>query len=74
MLIIGGLASGPQIAPTVPPEKYGQAAIAFIVRDRCHSTITLMADYHLIVHSAYMYSHLTCPGVLLHGPLRPRCV
>jgi uncharacterized membrane protein YcaP (DUF421 family) len=32
MLIIGGLASGPQIAPTVPPEKYGQAAIAFIVR------------------------------------------
>ncbi|KZP04250.1 general substrate transporter [Athelia psychrophila] len=30
MLIIGGLASGPQIAPTVPPEKYGQAAIAFI--------------------------------------------
>jgi len=30
MMIIGGLASGPQIAPTVPPEKYGQAAIAFI--------------------------------------------
>jgi SP family sugar:H+ symporter-like MFS transporter len=32
MLIIGGLASGPQIAPTVPPTAYGEAAIAFIVR------------------------------------------
>ncbi|KAF7980338.1 hypothetical protein HWV62_38765 [Athelia sp. TMB] len=30
MMIIGGLASGPQIAPTVPPEAFGQAAIAFI--------------------------------------------
>jgi sugar porter (SP) family MFS transporter len=30
MLIIGGLASGPQIAPAVPPTAYGQAAIAFI--------------------------------------------
>ena len=38
MLIIGGLASGPQIAPTVPPQKYGEAAIAFIVRDVCHFT------------------------------------
>jgi hypothetical protein len=32
MVIIGGLASGPQIAPTVPPKAYGEAAIAFIVR------------------------------------------
>lgn len=32
MLIIGGLASGPQIAPTVPPKAFGQAAIGFIVR------------------------------------------
>jgi hypothetical protein len=39
MLVIGGLASGPQIAPTVPPEKYGQAAIAFIVRNINHDTI-----------------------------------
>jgi sugar porter (SP) family MFS transporter len=30
MLIIGGLASGPKIAPTVPPKAFGQAAVGFI--------------------------------------------
>ncbi|KZP26508.1 general substrate transporter [Athelia psychrophila] len=30
MMIIGGLASGPMVAPTVPPQAFGQAAIAFI--------------------------------------------
>lgn len=30
MLIIGGVASGPTIAPAVPPKTYGQVAIAFI--------------------------------------------
>ena len=33
MLIFGRFASGPQIAPTVPPEKYGQAAMGLFVRD-----------------------------------------
>lgn len=72
MLIIGGLASGPTIAPTVPPEKYGQAAIAFIV--------SILIQFNLIVlngltsmHSAYTSSHSICLGVLWRGQWLPKC-
>jgi len=70
MLIIGGLASGPQIAPTVPPQKYGQAAIAFIVRNS-YCSATNRSDCRLA--SVYTFSHSTYPGVPSRGLLRPRC-
>jgi hypothetical protein len=65
MLIIGGLASGPQIAPTVPPKAFGQAAIGFIVRVVFLPIRSLSSRLTFIIRSAYTYSHLTCPGFLL---------
>ena len=75
MLIIGGLASGPQIAPTVPPEKYGQAAIAFIVRYSYYSTITQMANYRLIVHKCiYVFAFNMSWGPLAWSVATEMCV
>lgn len=71
MMIIGGLASGPQIAPTVPPEKYGQAAIAFIVcllPDLCiHKWLTWTCSASTSSLLMYLGGHSL-------GPLLLRCV
>jgi hypothetical protein len=58
MVIIGGLASGPQIAPTVPPKAYGEAAIAFIVGPPSPSSCPAGAEGR----SASTCSRSTCRG------------
>jgi hypothetical protein len=73
MLIIGGLASGPQIAPTVPPEKYGQAAIAFIVRSICYDVIRC-ADCCHYVQCIYVFAFNMSWGPLAWSVATEMCV
>lgn len=72
MLVIGGLASGPQIAPTVPPEKYGQAAIAFIVCNTKHDTI--QCTYLFAVQCVYVFAFNMSWGPLAWSVATEMCV
>ena len=58
MLIIGGLASGPEIAPTVPPPAYGKTAIAFIVSFQ----LMLIRITLIFLCSVFMFSCSTSLG------------